>query len=164
MNEQLIKAKHEPSLYELKEGTTSSYYLKEGKRNLLPERLTFSKEGFKVLKHTGRLMTEKKVGQLAGTFKVKEESCYKLYKPFSIFSSIFEAKDYPLFIGYGDIGLSKEGPEKPERTKDLFILYSPGKGTLEVHLFKGLLEFKEPVLAYLKGYILDKGKSPRMGF
>jgi hypothetical protein len=159
MNELLIRSKHEVYGYELKEGTSSSYYLTQGKRNVLPERISFSKDGFKPISQTGRAKTELKVGQIVGKFKKNEESsCYKLYDPYEIYSSIWQAKDYPIFTGYGDIGISKESG-RIASTKDLFIIYSPQKGTLEIHLFKGLVEFKEEALSFLKGYVLKREKA-----
>jgi len=155
INEALLRKKHEVFTYELKPGTTSSFYILEGTRNILPERIGFSKDGFLPITQKGRAITEKKVGQIVGNFKLKEESPYKQFKPFALFSSIWEAKNYPMFIGYGDIGISN--PEgKIRSNKDLFIIYSSCKGIIEIHLFKGLVEFKESILAYLKSNILKR--------
>jgi hypothetical protein len=60
-----------------------------------------------------------------------------------------------MFIGYGDIGItSPEG--KIKSNKDLFIIYSSCKGIIEIHLFKGLVEFKDSIFSYLKSNILKR--------
>lgn len=155
LNEALLKKKHEVFLYELKPETATSYYLKEGNKGILPDRIGFSKNGFAMIERKGRALLENKVGQIVGTFKRDEDSVYKLNSPFRIFSSIWEAENYPLFVGYGDIGVTnKKG--KIETSKDLFIIYSSGKEWIEIHLFRGLIEFKDSVLNYLSEHKKQK--------
>lgn len=158
MNEQLIKAKHQAFIYELKEGTASSYYLVEGRKNIVPERLSFSKNDLVKIDQRGRTKTEIKVGQIAGNFKQKDESIYKQHRPYAFFSSIWQACGHPLFVGYGDVGISNASGII-STTKDLFVIYQPYKGRFEFHLFAGLKEFKEEVLSYLQGTILNRTKA-----
>lgn len=153
-NELFIK-KHQVLTYELKPGTKSSFYQKEGRKDLLPERIGFSKDGFLKIANTGRAIVEKRVGQIVGTFKKNEISPYKKYKPFSIFSTVWETIQFPSFVGYGDIGLTNEAG-RTVSSKDLFILYSPSKEVLEIHLFPGLVEFKDLVLQYLRDHKKQK--------
>lgn len=155
MNEVLIAQKHEVFSYTQKEGTSSSYYLREGDRNILPERIGFTRDGFLKLQRKGRALTEKKMGQITGTFRRDETSPYKVNKPYRIFSSLWEAGDHSSFIGYGDIGISsKEG--RIESGRDLFIAFRPCEGILEIHLFRDLVDWKEEVLSYLDRHIKEQ--------
>lgn len=155
MNEILISKKHEVFVYEQKEGTVSSFYLKEGQKNILPERIGFDSNCFLKLQNKGRALTEKKNGQITGGFKINESSPYKQNKPYKLFSTVWEAQGYPLFIGYGDIGFSnKEG--RIQSSKDLFVIHNPCKEILEIHLFRSLVESKEEVLIYLDRYVKEQ--------
>lgn len=151
----MIAKKHEVFFYGLKEGTVSSYYLKEGERNILPERIGYAEDCFLKLQNKGRALTEKKKGQVTGTFRKDESSVYKLNKPFRLFSTVWEAHHYSLFIGYGDIGISnKEG--RIQSSNDLFIIYKPCKDILQIHLFRSLVDCKEEVLKYLDRCIKEQ--------
>lgn len=155
MDELLISQMHEVFIYGLKEGTLSSYYLREGTRNILPERIGFTEDCFLQLQRKGRALTEKKKGQVSGTFKKDESSVYKQNKPFRLFSTVWEAQDCPVFVGYGDIGFSsKEG--RIQSSNDLFIIYRPCKEILEIHLFRSQVERKDEVLKYLDRYIKEQ--------
>ena len=117
----------------------------------MPERIGYSEDGFLKLQNKGRALTEKKKGQVTGTFRTDETSDYKQHRPFRLFSTVWEAHNYPFFLGYGDIGISnKEG--RIESSNDLFIIYRPCKEVLEFHLFKGLVDSKDDVLMYLERY------------
>lgn len=148
MNEILLRNKHEVFVYTLKDGTATSYYLSEGAKNILPERIGFSKNGFTVITNKGRALLENKVGQLVGCFTKKEESHYKKNKPYKVFSSVWEVKDYPSLYGYGDIGISNISG-RIESSKDVFVIYTSGLSRLEIHLFRGLIEFKDSILRYV---------------
>jgi len=155
MNELLISKKHEVFVYGQKEGTVSSYYLKEGEKNVLPERIGYAENCFLKLQNKGRALTEKKKGQVTGTFRKDEFSVYKQNKPFRLFSTVWEAQNCPDFVGYGDIGLSsKEG--RIQSSNDLFIIYRPCKDILEIHLFRSLVESKEEVLKYMDRYVKEQ--------
>lgn len=152
MNELLIKGRHEVFQYHHKENTKATYYLSEGPRNILPERLSYDENGFFSIKNKGRALSEVRRGQIIGYFRKDEFSMYKRYKPFRFFSTVWQAMKYPLFIGYGDIGVSN-ALGKIESSNDLFILYMPYAGLLEIHLFRALVESKDDVLKYLARYI-----------
>lgn len=155
MNELLISKKHEVFVYRHKGGTISSYYLKEGKRNILPERIGYSEDGFLNLQNKGRAFSEKRKGQLTAIFRKNETSFYKQNKPFRLFSTVWEAQNCPAIIGYGDIGISnKEGRIKS--SNDLFIIHKPCKEVLEIHLFRSLVDSKEEVIKYLERYIKEQ--------
>lgn len=155
MNFELLRKKHEVFLYKLKPGTSSSFYLNEGSKNVLPERIGFSKNGFAQIQMKGRALIENKVGQFVGSFKRNEISPYKQNKPYKLFSSIWEAKDFPCLLGYGDIGISNNSG-RIASSKDLFVIYASGKDSLEIHLFRGLVQFKESVLNYLNDFKKSK--------
>lgn len=148
MNDMTIKNNHIAFIYKHKEGTEGSFYLEEGQTNILPERIGFSRSGFFAIKNTGRARTENKVGQIYGQFKKNESSPYKQVPKATILSSIWEARTFPEFFGYGDIGFtSSNGKIKPG--KDLFIISSIEAGLLEIHLFMGLVDHREECFAYL---------------
>lgn len=155
MNELFIAKKHEVFVYGLREGTSSSFYLKEGERNILPERISYSNAGIRNIQNKGRALTEKRIGQVTATFINDENSFYKQYKPFRLISSVWEAHTYPLFQGYGDIGTSnKEG--RIESCNDLFVICKPHNDILEIHLFRSLLDYKEEALGYLDRFIKEQ--------
>ena len=152
MNDILIRSRHEIFQYKLKKETKATYYLQEGRRNVLPERISYDENGFFSIQKKGRALTEIKRGQILGYFRKDEISEYKKHKPYRFFSTIWQALRYPSFIGYGDIGVSNcEG--KIESSNDLFILYQPSRGVLEIHLFRSLVLNKDNVLRYLANYI-----------
>ncbi len=155
MNEGLIKQKHEVYSYGLREGTTSSFYLKEGERNSLPERIGYSEGGFLKLQNKGRTLTENRKGQITGTFRKNESSVYKQNKPFRVFSTVWEAYNYPNFLGYGDIGVTNK-MGRIESNGDLFIIYRPCNEILQFHLFRGLVELKNEVLKYLDRHLKEQ--------
>jgi hypothetical protein len=148
MNENLIKAKHQTAIYQLKEGTKTSYYYQSG-INTLPGRIGFNKFEFVETKRTGRNLHKSKA-QLKATFKKSESSLYKKFKPFTIHTNIWQFPEYILFIGYGSIGISdKIG--KIIDTNDLIIIFSSSSSwkELEIHIFPGMLMNLEEVLQYL---------------
>jgi hypothetical protein len=152
MNDILIKSRHEIFQYRHKQDTRASFYLFEGRRNVLPERISYDENGFFSIQKKGRALTEIKKGQIIGYFRKDEYSEYKRHKPNRFFSTIWQALNYPLFVGYGDIGVSnREG--KIESSNDFFILYKPSNDVLEIHLFKSLVQGKDYVLKYLTNYI-----------
>ena len=129
MNESMMAKKHEVFVYGQKEGTVSSYYLREGDINILPQRICYTEDCFLKLQSKGRELTEQKRGQITATFRKDESSIYKQNKPYRIFSTVWEAYNHPEFIGYGDIGkTNKKG--RIESCNDLFIVYKPYEGIL----------------------------------
>jgi hypothetical protein len=155
MNQSLITNKHEVFIYRLKEGTASSYYLKNGEKNILPERIGYSEDCFLKLQKKGRALTEKKKGQVTGTFRTDEVSSYKMNKPYRLFSTVWEAQICPEIIGYGDIGISND-KGRIESSNDLFILFKPCNDVLEIHLFRSLMESKNEVMKYFNRHIKEQ--------
>jgi len=158
MNDEFLKSNHLQFMYELKPGTKTSYYLTSGARGILPARIGVTKESFSLIHQTGRGHLEKQTGQIKATFRKNDESIYKKHKPFWIHTSVYEISDFPVFVGYGDIGISNE-EGKTEGTGDLLILHSSDAWkTLSIHIFRGLLFQKDQVFPYL--YNLLKQQSP----
>lgn len=123
MNEEFIKANFQVATYTLKEGTKGSYYRTEGFPEL-PNRLSISKDNeLTKVSRKGRNLLHPIVGQMIGSFTQKEVSRYKEYKPYVCRTQIWKVEEYPLFIGYGTIGVTnQEG--KVEDTGDLLIFYT----------------------------------------
>jgi hypothetical protein len=158
MDTEFLKSNHLHFRYELKPGTSTSYYLTAGANGILPSRIGITRQTFAQIKQTGRGHLEKLTGQLKATFKKNDQSIYKKQKPFWIHTSIYEIQAFPVFAGYGDIGITN-GSGKTEGTGDLLILHSSDSWkTLSVHIFRGMLFQKDQVFPYL--YNLLKQQSP----
>ncbi|MEI6575760.1 MAG: hypothetical protein WCO63_06230 [Bacteroidota bacterium] len=153
MNAEFLKSKHLHFEYELKSGTSTSYYQIGGTRGILPSRIGITRNTFAIIRQTGRGHLEKLTGQVKSTFKKEETSIYKKCKPFWIHSSLYEIPDFPVFLGYGDIGFTS-GNGKTEGTGDLLIIHSSDQfQTLTIHIFMGLLFHKDQVIPYLKNLL-----------
>ena len=124
--------------YRLKEGTKSSYYWQSGTK-ILPDRLSISKESeMTKVARKGRNLLHALAGQMVGTFKIHEESPLKLFKPFTCRTQIWAVDEYPLFIGYGTIGITNEEKGITD-TGDLVVFYSPDNWfTIQISFFRGL--------------------------
>ena len=149
MKDNLIKAKHKTAIYRLKEGTTTSYYFRSGSL-LLPERIGISKQfEFAKTKRTGRNQ-HKAIGKIKATFKKKESSRYKEFKPYTIHTNIYKVNEYLLFIGYGSIGITTDSG-RIKYTNDLIILFSKTADwkEIEFHFFEGMLFWMKDVFSYL---------------
>jgi len=158
MNAEFIKSNHLKLFYALKPGTSTSYYQTAGLNGFLPIRIGITKEVFASIHQTGKNHLERLTGQIKATFKKDDSSIYKKYRPFWIHTSIYEVLNYPIFIGYGDIGISNN-VGKTEGTGDLLILHSSDSWkTLSIHIFRGMLFQKDQVFPYL--YNLLKQQSP----
>jgi hypothetical protein len=158
MNAEFLKSNHLLFRYELKPGTSTSYYLTAGAGGILPARIGITRQTFAIIKQTGRGHLEKLTGQIKATFKKNDLSIYKKQKPFWIHTSIYEIPDFPVFAGYGDIGITNDSG-KTEGTGDLLILHSSDSWkTLSIHIFRGMLFQKDQVFPYL--YSLLKQQSP----
>lgn len=124
--------RHLSMTYQLKEGTSTSYYFKEGDQGYLPKRLCITPYEFAPI--VG--LPKQRAGQIKGTFTITENSNYKEINK-SIHSTIYAPlKPLPGIIGTGDI----------KGTKDLLVFQSNDDWSLfTIHLFIGGL-FYEPIL------------------
>lgn len=155
LKEQII-ARHKVFTYRRKPDTKTAYLLEHGEANFFPNYISYDRKEFAAIANKGRARVEKKVADLKTTFRSKERSPYKVEKPYVFSSSIWQNPDFPLFVGYGDIGRTGFSG-KTEPTKDLIIIYtSDNKEEVEIHLFAGLLESKEEVFNYLVEYVKQK--------
>jgi hypothetical protein len=86
----------------------------------------------------GRNLLHSLAGQMVGTFKIHEESPLKLFKPFTCRTQIWAVDEYPLYIGYGTIGITNEEKGITD-TGDLVVFYSPDNWyTIQISFFRGL--------------------------
>jgi len=111
--------------YERKEGTATSYYRTSGS-NILPIRIGISKDCELVPAQRKGRNLQLRAGQLKGAFTQLEESPLKQHKPYKISTGIYKIPEYPLFIGYGTIGISNpEGKITRESdTEDLVVFHT----------------------------------------
>lgn len=135
---EFIASTLQEATYKLKEGTKSSYYWQSG-TNILPERLSISKESeMTKVARKGRNLIHSLAGQMVGTFKKNEESPLKAVKPFICRTQIWAVDEYPLFIGYGTTGITND-EGKITDTGDLVVFYTPDNwSTIRISFFRGL--------------------------
>lgn len=156
INIEFIKHSMHHFIYELKEGTASSYYSQTS--SILPKRLSISDTDMAKVENKGRILIEGKKGQLLGSFTQKEESPLKQFKPYTCRTEIFKCLDFPLLFGYGTTGISDENGKvsKQSDTGDLVVLYS-ADNMKKFHIFffygLGKPEYKDDVLSYVNDII-----------
>lgn len=138
INEELIRQSLHTAVYQLKEGTKTSYYWQSGSK-ILPNRASISKGLMRDVRMKGRALNNTTIGQFKSTFTKKEDSPFKIYKPYCFNTLIFFHEDYPQFIGWGTAGISNENGQI-EDTGDLLIFYSEDANwkTLQVLVFMGM--------------------------
>lgn len=154
MIEEFISKSMKEAIYQHKEGTKSSYYWQQGCK-ILPGRLSIKDEEMTNVQHKGRNAMHKIVGQLLGTFKVAEESPLKQHKPYTCRTQIWQVPLYPLFIGYGTIGISNASG-KVEDTGDLIVMHSTDQWqNIRIFYFAGMgnVNDMEQVMRFLAGYV-----------
>lgn len=139
MRDDMLNAVLHESVYQLKEGTASSYYWQSGSR-ILSNRASISQQPITAVRKKGRMLQHLSTGQFVGTFTKSEESPFKIHKPYCIRTQIWLHEDYPQFLGYGTIGISDfEG--KIVDTGDLLIFYSSSSHdwkTLRIFVLMGM--------------------------
>lgn len=125
--------RHLSMTYQLKEGTSTSYYFKDGDQDYLPKRLCITSHEFAPI--VG--MPKQRAGQMKGTFTIAENSIYKNIAK-SVHSTIFAPiKPKPSIIGTGDI----------RGTKDLLVFQSNDEwSTFTIHLFIGGLFYESTLI------------------
>ena len=151
MNVQFIKCILQEATYVKKEGTKTSYLWHSGMKNL-PKTLTISKEELSKIARKGRNLLHPVAGQMLGCFTKNEESPLKQKAPYKIRTQIWSINEYPLFIGYGSIGISNnEGKiTKESDLGDLVILYtSDDWQSIRIYYFTGMITSLYEVMEYL---------------
>lgn len=141
--------------YQQKEGTSSSYYWQRGSK-ILPNRLSISKNEMTNVERKGRNVLHKIVGQLLGKYKVSEESPLKQHKPYDVRTQIWQIPLYPLFIGYGTIGISGASGRVEGDTGDLVVLYSNDSwANITIFYFAGMgnINDMEQVMKHLQEFV-----------
>ncbi|MBK7683658.1 MAG: hypothetical protein IPJ26_14845 [Bacteroidetes bacterium] len=125
--------RHLSMTYQLKEGTSTSYYFKDGDQDYLPKRLCITPHEFAPVFG----LPKQRAGQIKGTFTIAESSIYKEIAK-SIHSTIFAPiKPKPSIIGTGDI----------RGTKDLLVFQSNDEwSTFTIHLFIGGLFYESTLI------------------
>ncbi len=146
INIDTIRSRHQILTYQLKQGTKSSYYLMDGTKGLLPERLSF-------IPYSGKDGIRKAYSEIDGRYKINEPGHYYLMNERKIHTKLIAVKNYPQFIGWGEI-------DERFRIYDLLILYSANgcQHDFQIHHFKGLakIELLESVCNYLQSYFMQK--------
>lgn len=137
MNADFIKANLYITSYKIKEGTKSSYYQTEGDK-ILPNRLSITKEEITLVRKKGRNLMHSITGQMIGAFKKNEASPFKNYKPYTTRTQIWEKPEFPIFIGYGTLGITNDEGRISD-TGDLLIFYTPDNWeNIKILLFIGM--------------------------
>ncbi len=139
MIEEFISKSMKVAIYQHKEGTKSSYYWQQGSK-ILPSRLSISRGSEMTnVQHKGRNAMHPVVGQLLGKFKVAEESPLKQHKPYVVRTQLWQVPLYPLFIGYGTIGISNESGKVTGDTGDLIVMHSTDQWeSISIFYFAGM--------------------------
>jgi hypothetical protein len=144
MNERFIKNCHTFLKYERKPETKGSYYLKEGNKDILPERISWGINA--ICKASNR--DSLKINEINGQYKKNESGAYKDLNKGKIHTSIWKAKEeYPEFYGYGII-------DERFEIYDLLIIYSENicTSSFVIHIFRGMgkPEYLETAFSYLR--------------
>jgi hypothetical protein len=149
MNDRFIESCHIPLYYEKKPDTKGSYYQYNGKRNILPKRISL---GIFAQRKTSQKDFHKK-NEINAQYKKNEEGLYYSLNYRKVHSSIWYNEDFPEFYGYGII-------DERFSIYDLIILYSGNNciSSFEIHLFRGLgkLEYQKQAFQYLREHINKK--------
>jgi len=156
MIEEFISKSMKVAIYQHKEGTKSSYYWQQGSK-ILPSRLSISRGSEMTnVQHKGRNAMHPVVGQLLGKFKVAEESPLKQHKPYVVRTQLWQVPLYPLFIGYGTIGISNESGKVTGDTGDLIVMHSTDQWeSISIFYFAGMGNPSDmpQVMRFLTSYV-----------
>jgi hypothetical protein len=140
INNEMIKISLSEIVYEKKEGTATSYYYKLGDR-ILPNRASIQNIEITKVARKGRNLQHPLAGQFIGQFTKKEQSPLKLHPPFVVRTQIWRNENYPIFIGYGTIGISDADGNVTDKSDigDLVLFYSDDADwqAIKVFYFKG---------------------------
>ena len=148
----LLEAAMLEACYQRKPGTSSSYYYEFGSR-ILPNRLSISRDELTMVRKKGRNLLHPVIGQLIGQFTQVEASPLKLHKPYVVRTQIWQIPEYPLFIGYGSIGISnQEGKiDRGSDTGDLIVLDAEDLDweRIRIFYFPAMVKGLEEVMNFL---------------
>lgn len=165
MNTQLIKAIEKRLTYRRNPETKVSFYRQSGSSDALPLRINFSTdpEGFSRLTRTGRASTYKKVADCKARFTRNDaQSPYRVINSEAeerVSFSVWECADYPLILGFADVGRTNE-KGKMEETPDLVAIVRTldnCRDTLELRVYPGLYPQREAVLTMLNEELRARG-------
>jgi hypothetical protein len=149
MNERFIEVNHIPFFYERKPETKGSFYMIEGGKGILPERISWGM--FAICKDSNKLKGKK--NEINAIYRKDESGLYKGLDKGKIHTSIWGLQDFHEFYGYGII-------DERFDIYDLLIIYSDNNctSTIEIHLFKGMgkPEYLDIASSYLRSYIKKK--------
>ncbi len=152
IEEKFIAAAMQETLYQRKPGTSSSFYYQAGCR-ILPNRLSISRDELSMVRKKGRNLIHPVIGQLIGQFTKGEESPLKANFPYVVRTQIWQIPEYPLFIGYGSIGISNEEGtmDRESDTGDLIILAAddPEWERIQIFFFPAMIKQLEEVITFL---------------
>ena len=156
MVEEFISKAMKTATYQHKEGTANSYYWQSGSR-ILPNRLSISKGSEMTnVQRKGRNLLSPVVGQILGRFTKIEESPLKQHKPFDVRTQLWQVPLYPLFIGYGTLGITGASGKVEGDTGDLIVLHTTDQWTnISIFYFAGMgnINDMEQVMKYLCKYL-----------
>lgn len=159
MEQNFIESSMQESCYERKPGTLTSYYHKTG-RKILPNRLTISRDKLFNVRKKDRNLIHPVIGQLLGQFTKNEESPLKANSPFMVRTQIWHIPEYPLFIGYGSIGISNEEGkiDRGSDTEDLIILEAeaPDWERIRIFYFPAMIKKLEEVMTHISNKFTKK--------
>lgn len=149
MNERFIETSHIPLSYVKKDGTKGSFYLSNGKKGILPERISLGIFAQKKESQKDKL----KKDEINGSYKKAEEGIYKSLNNGKVHSSIWGFEEYPEFYGYGII-------DERHSLYDLVIMYSGNNcsTSFDVHVFRGMgkPDFISQAFQYLRYHLKQK--------
>ena len=145
MDNSYIEPRYSSLTYELKEGTKASYYLKEGKKGILPNRI-----GIGLFSNNNASPSHKlRITELKANYNKTEDGKYKgLNKGDSIHTSIYPVAYHSNFTGYGIL-------DERHKIYDLIVLENKDSNKVTIHHFEGMAkpEYMNMIWNYLKGII-----------
>lgn len=152
IEERFLEAARREIIYKRKPGTSASYYYESGSR-ILPNRLSISRDEMTIVRKQGRNLLHPVIGQLIGQFTKGEESPLKVNFPYICRTQIWQFPEYPLFSGYGSIGISNEKGkiDRGSDTGDLIILEAkdPDWERIQIFYFPAMIKSLEEVMKFL---------------
>ena len=137
MTNEFVSKTMSVATYQRKSGTASSYYWKDGVK-LLPDRLSISKDSFTNVQRKGRNL-QKIAGQCVGNFKKTESSPFKINKPYTLRTQIWQHGNFLNLIGYGTIGITGTD-SRVHDTGDLVVFYAEDDSwnIIQIFIFYGM--------------------------